>query len=321
MKVYDFDGTIYDGDSSLDFFCFVLRKRPYLFCLLPFQLLGMLQYTLRIVSKEKLKEGFFVFIRFIPIDAMVSSFWESHYHKVKPWYVAQKQDSDVIISASPEFLLAAVVRDRLQVGLIASILDVHTARYIGKNCYGEEKVRRFRERYGDAEIDEFYSDSCSDAPLAEKAHRSFIVKGTTCIPWQEYTVPSIKKAIKQTYFTKDFMLFVFCGGMGTLVNFVFSLLISTKVNPSLSYICGYGISLSVAYSLNAKLIFHNPLRFIAFFKFVISYIPNFLILFSFVLVFLNIFGWNKIIVYGLAGLLGLPITFLLVKIFAFGKQK
>jgi putative flippase GtrA len=127
--------------------------------------------------------------------------------------------------------------------------------------------------------------------------------------------------LKSAYCSKEFLLFVFCGGMGTLVNFLCSLLISTRVNASVSYICGYGISLFVAYSLNAKLIFHNSLRFIAFVKFVISYIPNFLILFSFVLVFLNIFGWNRIIVYGLAGLLGLPVTFLLVKIFAFGKSK
>jgi putative flippase GtrA len=127
--------------------------------------------------------------------------------------------------------------------------------------------------------------------------------------------------LKSMYCSKEFLLFVFCGGMGTLTNFIFSLLISTALNPSLSYICGYCLSLFVADSLNAKLIFHNPLRFIAFVKFVISYIPNFLILFSFVLVFLNIFGWNKIIVYGLAGLLGLPVTFLLVKIFAFGKPK
>jgi putative flippase GtrA len=127
--------------------------------------------------------------------------------------------------------------------------------------------------------------------------------------------------LKGTYCTKEFLLFVFCGGMGTLTNFIFSLLISNALNPSLSYVCGYGISLFVAYTLNAKLIFHNPLEFFAFIKFVISYIPNFIILFSFVLVFLNILGWNKIIVYGLAGLLGLPVTFILVKVFAFGKYK
>jgi putative flippase GtrA len=127
--------------------------------------------------------------------------------------------------------------------------------------------------------------------------------------------------IRETYITKEFILFVFCGAMGTLANFMFSLLISTRLNPSVSYICGYGISLFAAYSLNAKLIFHRRLEAAAFIKFIISYIPNFLILFTFVLIFLNLFGWNKVIVYGLAGLLGLPVTFALVKMVAFGEKR
>jgi len=123
--------------------------------------------------------------------------------------------------------------------------------------------------------------------------------------------------IKKTYFTKDFILFVFCGGMGTLTNFIFSLVISMILNPSVSYVFGYGISLFVAYALNAKLIFHHNLSFMGFIKFIVSYIPNFLILFTFVLIFLNLLHWNKIVVYALAGLLGLPLTFLLVKIMVF----
>jgi putative flippase GtrA len=131
---------------------------------------------------------------------------------------------------------------------------------------------------------------------------------------------AIEKA-RRTYFSKGFILFVFCGGLGTLTNFVFSLIISTALNPSVSYVLGYAISLFVAYSLNAKLIFHHKISHIGFIKFIVSYIPNFLILFTFVLVFLNLLGWNKVIVYALAGLLGLPITFLLVKIMVFNKEK
>jgi putative flippase GtrA len=136
-----------------------------------------------------------------------------------------------------------------------------------------------------------------------------------------YCCNNVITKIRATYLTKEFILFVFCGGMGTLTNFVFSLLISTQLNPSVSYICGYGISLFVAYSLNAKLIFRQKLALIAFIKFIVSYIPNFLVLFTFVLIFLNLFGWNKVIVYGLAGLLGLPVTFVLVKVMVFGKKK
>jgi len=130
---------------------------------------------------------------------------------------------------------------------------------------------------------------------------------------------TIFERIKKTWFTRDFMLFVFCGGMGTLTNFICSLAVSTILNPAVSYIFGYGISLFVTYALNTKLIFHRNFSVTELVKFVISYIPNFLILFTFVLIFLDILHWNKVIVYALAGLFGLPLTFLLVKLFAFGK--
>lgn len=121
----------------------------------------------------------------------------------------------------------------------------------------------------------------------------------------------------RTYVSKKFLIFVFCGGMGTLTNFVFSLMISTKIDPTIAYIFGYSISLFVAYFLNSRLNFKQRLGVTKFLKFVVSYMPNFVILFLFVFVFLNIFNWNKVIVYALASLFGLPITFILVKIYAF----
>jgi putative flippase GtrA len=316
MNVYDFDNTIYAGDSSLDFYRFALARRPALVFLLPLQLWGIAAYLLRLWSKEQMKSAFFCFIRYIPLDATLKRFWKRNARKIKPWYLEQKRGDDLIISASPEFLLEPAAREYLRCALIASRVDPKTSAYNGKNCYGEEKLRRFRERYGEEKIDKFYSDSPSDFPLVKIAEQSFMVKRNRLLPWQTID-NSIFAKIKRTYLSRDFILFVFCGGMGTLTNFICSLLISTVLDPSLSYICGYCLSLLVAYTLNAKLIFHSPLAFIALVKFVISYIPNFLILFGFVLVFLNIAGWNKIIVYGLAGLLGLPITFMLVKIIAF----
>jgi putative flippase GtrA len=319
MNVYDFDHTIYRGDSSLDFFLFVLSRKPYLAVLAPLQLWGILLYFFHRVSKETMKEYFFSFIRFIPLEAMVRRFWDRNIGKINQWYMRQRQDSDVVISASPEFLLEPVVREYLHCALIGSKLDPKTGKYTGKNCHGEEKARRFRVAYPHAEIDRFYSDSYSDAPLADIAQQSFMVKGDSIVPWQTIKEPFMAK-IKRVYFSRDFILFVFCGGIGTLVNFVVSLLISTKINPSAAYIAGYVISLFAAYSLNARLIFRTNIRFRQFISFVISYIPNFLILFSFVLFFLNILGWNKVIVYALAGLFGLPVTFILVKLIAFRKN-
>jgi phosphoserine phosphatase/putative flippase GtrA len=316
MNIYDFDHTIYDGDSSIDFYWFVLCRRPHLVIFLPFQVRGMILFLFGIYSKERMKEAFFIFIRYIPVQETVRRFWDHKHKKIKSWYLSQKNDSDVIVSASPEFLLEPLVCGYLGAALIASRIDLCTGKYIGKNCFGEEKVARLYAAYPNGIIEDFYSDSLSDTPLAQKALQSFIVKGQNIVPWNNYKITAFEK-IKRTYFTKDFILFVFCGGMGTLTNFIFSLIISMILNPSVSYVFGYGISLFIAYALNAKLIFYRNLSFMGFIKFIVSYVPNFLILFTFVLIFLNLLHWNKVIVYALAGLLGLPLTFLLVKIMVF----
>jgi phosphoserine phosphatase len=184
VNVYDFDHTIYDGDSTLDFWRFVLAKRPYLAALLPVQAWGVFRYLAGIGSKETMKEHFFRFLRFIPARNMAAQFWERNRRKLKGWYLAQKQDTDVIISASPEFLLEPIVKNVLGCALIASTIDPRTGTYQGKNCYGEEKVARFSAVYGGEKIDNFYSDSWSDAPLARVAARSFMVKGSRTVPWQ-----------------------------------------------------------------------------------------------------------------------------------------
>ena len=89
-----------------------------------------------------------------------------------------------MISASPEFLLAPACRMLGIRAPIASRVDVQTGRYTGANCKGEEKPRRLREAYPDAVIDDFYSDSRSDAPLARMAKRAWLVKGDERTPWQ-----------------------------------------------------------------------------------------------------------------------------------------
>ena len=188
MNVYDFDKTIYNGDSSVDFYFFVLCKKPYLIVLLPLQVLGMVFYLFGIYPKERMKEAFFVFIRHISVHEMVSKFWEQNRKKIKSWYLQQKQDSDVIISASPEFLLEQFVCSYLGVKLIASKINLATGKYIGKNCFGEEKVKRLCAVYSMNSIDNFYSDSYTDLPLASIAKSAFLVHGNTIIKWKYHGV-------------------------------------------------------------------------------------------------------------------------------------
>ena len=109
-------------------------------------------------------------------------FWDRHLIGIEPWYRAQQSNTDVIISASPDFLIGAACR-RLGVRFLASPVDARTGQLLGPNCRGEEKVRRFRSAYGAAEVERFYSDSCSDAPLAALAQEAFLVRRGQVLPW------------------------------------------------------------------------------------------------------------------------------------------
>ncbi len=319
LNAYDFDKTIYDGDSTVDFYKFCLKKSKLVLFSLPSAGLSLVLYILGFYSKTQFKETFYGFLQYVKnIDECILQFWSIHDKKIKPWYLKKSKSSDVVISASPEFLLSPICKE-LGVTLIASIVDKKTGKYTGENCCGEQKAIKFREQMGNCIIKEFYSDSISDKPLSDLAQKSYLVKGNTCVEWNQYK-PSVLQRVKALFVTKEFLIFIFCGGMGTLSNFVFSLMISIKLDPTISYVFGYVLSLFVAYLCNSYLIFKEQLSVEKYLKFVISYIPNFLILFVFVYVFLNILGWGKIIVYALAGLLGLPITYMFVKIYTFSND-
>lgn len=177
MNVYDFDGTIYDGDSSIDFYLFCIKRKPsILFRSIIKQLSGVVLYTFKRITKERYKEKYFSFLKFVSVNnQLLNEFWSANNKKVKDWYLNQKAISDVVISASPEFLLQQIC-NRLGVSLIASKVDPSTGQFTGKNCHGQEKVKRFIELYPNEKIDEFYTDSKSDYPLAALATKAYMVK-------------------------------------------------------------------------------------------------------------------------------------------------
>ena len=195
MNGFDFDNTIYKGDSSFDFYFYCLRKRPKILLSLPYQSFSFLLYALRLINKTQFKECFYTYFKRLgDTDALAEGFWDKKFCRIKSFYLDLRCDDDVIISASPEFLLR-IPCEKLGVGcLIASEVDKSTGKYAGLNCHGREKLRRFREKYGSERFERFYSDSLSDFPLAEIAERSFIVKGSDITDWQEYAAKHAKQA-------------------------------------------------------------------------------------------------------------------------------
>ena len=72
MNVYDFDGTIYDGDSSVDFYLFSLRKNIKIIKYLPKQIKALIQYKLKKIDKTMMKEIFFSFLKDIDVQKNLS---------------------------------------------------------------------------------------------------------------------------------------------------------------------------------------------------------------------------------------------------------
>lgn len=184
MNAYDFDKTIYYYDSTKRFYFFLLKKYPKMALRGPAQLWAFIKYRLKITDKTAMKEVVYSAFRFVPdIDFEVERFWDVEIRNIKPWYLGQQRDDDVIISASPYFLLRPIC-DRLGIKhLIASEADKKTGKYTGKNCYGKEKVPRLKEYLGDTKMDRFYSDSRSDSPLAELADEAFLVTWDKIEKW------------------------------------------------------------------------------------------------------------------------------------------
>lgn len=184
-NVYDFDHTIYDGDSTIDFYKLSIKRYPFGLIMLPGTFTAWLLYRAGIFTKTQFKERFYVFLKYIPnIDRIVEEFWVGHEKKIKQWYLSSSKNTDVIISASPEFLLAPICQKLKIHLLIASKVDKKTGKYHGENCYGEEKVRRLRTEVPAAIIEEFYSDSHSDQYLANLAIKSYLVCGESIIKWE-----------------------------------------------------------------------------------------------------------------------------------------
>lgn len=183
VNVYDFDKTIYRGDSSVDFYFYNLMNDQRLMKYLPKQLVASLSYKLHRKTKTQMKEVLYSYFNSIEdMETTLIKFWGKKAKKIKKFYATTRREDDIIISASPEFMLKPIM-EQLNVTCIASIVDKKTSVYTGLNCYGEEKVLRLKQQFPNVRINDFYSDSLADTPLAKIAKRAFLVTGNKISPW------------------------------------------------------------------------------------------------------------------------------------------
>ena len=159
MNTYDFDKTIFYPDSSVTFVRWYMRRHPFaLLCWLPRMAVIGLAYLLKLIPKEKLKENIFSFVRRIDdIDDVLKVYWDEHESRIVPWYRAQHRPDDIVISASPEF----VVKPMTETGSASSLSPRRwisaRAKCTAATATARKKVRRFYAAHPGAVTEAFYS--------------------------------------------------------------------------------------------------------------------------------------------------------------------
>ena len=94
MNVYDFDNTIYDGDSTVDFCKYCMKRYPMIIPhVFPVGLIGI-SAALGMSTKDRFKAVLYKFLRRIPdIDDAVADFWKGHRRNVQRWYISHLRGS------------------------------------------------------------------------------------------------------------------------------------------------------------------------------------------------------------------------------------
>lgn len=130
------------------------------------------------------------------------------------------------------------------------------------------------------------------------------------------------ETIKHHFFTRAFLLFLVVGCINTFLCSVLAKIIEPLVagDANLAFNIGYILANINAYVLNSVFVFPTKMNLVRYIKFFLSYVPNYVIQNIIVFVVYNLMGLPSLASYLIAAILGVPITFLFVKIFAFGRK-
>lgn len=188
FNVYDFDGTIYDGDSGVDLLFYGFKKYPKHLLKIP----KLIWYAILLVFKKKTKIEFksevFSFFKYIDnMDEFIDGFWKTHEKNIKNFWKDKKSHKNDIISSASGYFWLKPIADKYKVhDLFGTDYDQKTGKIIGNNCHGKEKIKLFYERYPKGVIVEGYTDSKADLPLMEEAEVGYLVKKNKIYKYFEY---------------------------------------------------------------------------------------------------------------------------------------
>ena len=197
MNVYDFDGTIYYPNVMVSFSRYCIKHHPHLIFTYLFPFIGAsIKYAFKKISRDDLFSLFDGVCKHLKNpEKELEGFWKKHEKNMSSWYLAQRRSDDIVISGSPSYVIQPIA-DKLGFNLVATKINLKTGELEGEVILARQKAKYFIERDMPF-IDNFYSDSVIDTPLALLAENAHLVtkKATTITPWPH--IDDIRKKVNK----------------------------------------------------------------------------------------------------------------------------
>ena len=195
MNVYDFDGTIFYSDCSIGFAFWCLKRHPKLwFTYFPSVIKSFFQYKKGKIPNYLMQRKMFSYLTMLDdFDVQIEKYWDKYEKRISEWYLAQKRPDDLIISASPSCIIDPIAR-RLGVNYIATEYDLEYGVFVNNLMYAKEKAKYIID-HGFPVIDNFYSDSLADTPIALCAEKAYLIteKATKVNDWPDLNADTMEK--------------------------------------------------------------------------------------------------------------------------------
>ncbi len=199
MNVYDFDGTIFYSDCSIGFALWCMKRHPKLWVtFFPDLIKHLILYKRGKIPNYLLQRKMFSYLTMIDdFDEQIERYWDKYEKRISAWYLAQKRPDDLIISASPSCIIGPIAR-RLGVKYMATEFDREFGVFVDNLMYAKEKAKYMIDN-GFPMIENFYSDSLADTPLALCAEKAHLVKNkaSTVVDWPDLDSDTMKKVKKK----------------------------------------------------------------------------------------------------------------------------
>ena len=181
MKVFDFDNTIYDGESVVDFVYFMMDKKEQLK-----KYKGIVDKLLKLYELNLLSPGLMESVANKykgevnypkeTIEKYIEEFWKIN--KIRKEMLDKIGKEDVIMTTSPNVLIDPIKKKLKTKNIYTSIVNIET-KELEFMCYKENKAKKFKEIYGDTVIDELYTDNYADKPLMKLARVVYLIDKKT----------------------------------------------------------------------------------------------------------------------------------------------